>query len=120
MARDAPRGKGGGGNVTVCLPLPFVSLPIFGFPEKKFLVSSSRVPGSSVQLKDSFVTARGGAGVYPMRIVHHICAVDKSKKYTLYKMQVWPGSSGHIMFTLGRGYLFSTELYSSVSLNSIT
>ncbi len=30
-ARDAPRGRGGG-YVTVCLPLPCVSLPLFGFP----------------------------------------------------------------------------------------
>ncbi len=57
--------------------------------------------------------------VYPIRIVHNMCG-RQAKKYALYKMEVWPGSPGHIRHTLARRYLFSTELYSSVSLNSKT
>ncbi len=38
----------------------------------------------------------------------------------LNRMEVWPGSLGHIRRTLGRGYLLSIKLYSSDSPNSIT
>ena len=52
--------------------------------------------------------ARGGVVVYPMRYGLHMCGTQ-AKKYTLYKMEVWPGSSGHIRSTLGQGYLNSEQ-----------